>query len=636
MIKLKQVTIHKFKCVEVDQSFDVESDVTVFVGMNESGKTSVLQALAKSRYFSNDPEFSFNPTHDYPRKEKKRMDKSGQNPTALTCTFSIGVELADSIADDVGEGVLTSREFRQYFKYDNSSVWEAPQVAPETFAKLKTKALGISSKTLDQKLAQVSSSAELESLIASYQEEKITSGLRKLAKFYANEWGWPGHPVSEYIARIFLNSRLPKFLYYDEYYALPSRINIEKLKADTLEEEELKTAKALFELADIDIDEVVGADDFEDFKAELEATEATITEELFEYWSTNTNLEIQFAIDKIERNHPTAGTRIVEHVLDIRVRNNRTRMSLPLRQRSKGFNWFFSFLVWFKKIQEDSGSNYMLLLDEPGLNLHASAQDDLLKFIEDLSENYQVIYSTHSPFMVNPQKLNRVRTIVETATGAKISDSVQEKDPDTLFPLQAALGYDLAQNLFITKNNLLVEGVSDLVYLQHLSGELEEAGRSGLRNDVTIVPMGGLDKVSTFVSLLRGSSLSIVCLMDSSLDNASKAQIENLVREKLVKRSKIRAYDEFIGRAGPADVEDMFEREEYLALLTAAFPEYEVSLSDLDQRLPRIVQQINEALGIQRFNHYRPARAILTDQRRLSEQTLDRFEALFERINGLF
>lgn len=637
MIALKQVTIHKFKCIESDQAFEVEPDVTVFVGMNESGKTSVLQALAKSRYFNRDPGFRFDPTHDYPRKEKKKMDKSGEDPIALTCTFLIDQELAADIEDDVGEGVLTSREFTQFFHFSNHRRWCDLPIDYEAFIQNKTKQLGISSKALNEKLSKVQSSEDLDALISNYQDSKIVDGLGRLSKFYKGRKNWRGHPLGGYIALVHLAPELPKFLYYDEYYALPSRINIEKLMEDVLEEEDLKTASALFELADINVDDVIAAEDFEDFKAELEATEATISEELFGYWSTNTNLEIQFAIDPVEATDPQTGKRIVEHILDIRVRNNRTRMSLPLRQRSKGFNWFFSFLVWFKKIQEDQNSNYILLLDEPGLNLHAAAQHDLLRFIEDLSGDYQVIYTTHSPFMVNPQKLNRVRTIVETNSGSKISDGVEEKDSNTLFPLQAALGYDLAQNLFVGRFNLLVEGVSDLMYLQHLSGELEKAGRVGLRDDVTIVPIGGLEKVSTFISLLRGNNLGIVCLLDSSLDNSSKARLDKIVRERIVKSGKIRYYHEFVGREGPADVEDMFEKEEYLDLFNLAFNEHgEVAIGDLDSRLPRIVLQINKALGVSRFNHYRPARQMLSAEYGPNHETLRRFEELFSAVNGLF
>ena len=130
--------------------------------------------------------------------------------------------------------------------------------------------------------------------------------------------------------------------------------------------------------------------------------------------------------------------KVIEHVLDIRVKNKRSGVSLPLKNRSKGFNWFFSFLVWFKKIQEDKKSNYILLLDEPGLNLHAAAQANLLHFLEDLSADYQIVYTTHSPFMIESDKLQKVRTVLETENGSLISESIQEKDPNTLFPLQPA------------------------------------------------------------------------------------------------------------------------------------------------------------------------------------------------------
>ena len=71
--------------------------------------------------------------------------------------------------------------------------------------------------------------------------------------------------------------------------------------------------------------------------------------------------------------------------------------------------------------------------------------------------------------MIPSGSLDRVRTVLETENGSIISDSIQEKDPNTLFPLQAALGYDIAQNLFISKKNLLVEGVSDLIILTAIS-----------------------------------------------------------------------------------------------------------------------------------------------------------------------
>ena len=164
--------------------------------------------------------------------------------------------------------------------------------------------------------------------------------------------------------------------------------------------------------------------------------------------------------------------------------------------------------------------------------------------------------------MVDSEHLEKIRTVVEVERqGSRISDSLQEKDPDTLFPLQAALGYSVAQNLFINKKNLLVEGISDLVYLETMSAELLKRGRTGLSEEATIVPTGGADKVATFISLMRGSKLQIVCLLDSFVDKKSKQRIDDLVREKIIRDKNIVYYSD-VRNTSYADVEDMFEPEE--------------------------------------------------------------------------
>ena len=175
----------------------------------------------------------------------------------------------------------------------------------------------------------------------------------------------------------------------------------------SLSPEEYKIAKALFELSGLHLSDVQSESNYEAFKAQLEATSNSITDEMFEYWTTNKNLEIRFDIE-----HATNDIRY----LNIRIYNSKHRVTLPLKNRSKGFLWFFSFLVWFSKIQGDKNSKYILLLDEPGLSLHASAQNDLLRFIDEkLAPEYQIIYTTHSPFMIDSLKLNSAEEMVKIA-----------------------------------------------------------------------------------------------------------------------------------------------------------------------------------------------------------------------------
>ncbi|MGG7036424.1 MAG: AAA family ATPase [Flavobacterium sp.] len=638
-MKLKDITIHKYKSFESVQKFELENDITVLVGMNESGKTSALESIAKTHYFQDDEDFKFNPTHDYPRKDKKRMEKANENPEAITCTYKIDDNLLQAIEKEMGKGILQSTIFTITTKYDNKKSIGL-SVDTKKFIEFKTKELNIASNALTDKLLKVKNKTDLETLEKEYTEENKANGIKSLLPYFENKNNWSNDPIGEYVYRVFLKPKMPKFLYYDEYYSLPSRISIEKLNSKTTEgnENEYKTAKALFELADINTDEILKSESFEDFIAELEATEAIISEELFKYWRTNKNLNITFQIDKKEETDRYNNTRIVEHILDIRVKNK--GVSLPLKNRSKGFNWFFSFLVWFKKIQEDQDTNYILLLDEPGLNLHASAQSDLLRFLEDLSQNYQIVYTTHSPFMISSDKLQRVRTVLETDKGSVISDSVQEKDPNTLFPLQAALGYNIAQNLYISTKNLLVEGVSDLIYLQTMSAIIESTGKEGLKADITIVPTGGLEKVATFISLLRGNELQNVCLLDSYTDAKGKAKLDNLVVQKIINHKNIRFFHEFLESRNRADIEDLFATKDYLNLFNEAFSEYaDISETDLNADIESILIQINQHLKIERFNHYRPANQLVKkglSAKDFDKQTIENFAKVFAEINKLF
>lgn len=648
-MKLINVEIFKYKSFETTQSFEVQEDITVLVGMNESGKTSVLEAIAKTKYFQEDSKFKFNLTHDYPRREKKAIDKEEKTPIAVKCTYKFSEQNLIEIEQKVGKGVFNKKTFSISSNYKNGRTIDGITANLRQFIENKTSEFGISSKALNDKLEKVKNPTDLNALIAEYKDATIIENLNKFKPFITNKWEWD-NPIAEYIFRVLVDNMLPKFLYYDEYYSLPSRIVIEKLIEEDLDDEELKTAKSLLELSNLNPQDILNATDFEDYIAELEATEAIISDELFKYWTTNQNLNIEFKIEakeqEVKRNINTQygsqeviDVKIVEHILDIRVKNSRSRVSLPLKNRSKGFNWFFSFLVWFKKIQEDKSSSYILLLDEPGLNLHASAQADLLRFFEDLSNEYQIIYTTHSPFSIPSENLERVRTVLETKDGSKISDSIQEKDPNTLFPLQAALGYDIAQNLFIGKKNLLVEGVSDLIFLQTLSAIFEDKKKIPINKEIVIVPTGGLEKVATFISLLRGNQLEIACLLDNFTEPKGQAKFENLINQKLIHKNKVRFFNEYLTGYSHADIEDLFDKEEYLKFFNSAFTEYaDISLSDLDVNLKSILQQINKHLGISRFNHYRVANEIAKQGLSLkdfSKTTIENFEKLFTDINKI-
>lgn len=628
---LKKVSIHKYKSFLTEQSYEVEPQITRIVGKNESGKTALLEALAKSNYFEDNTEFRFNKDLDYPRSELIKV--RNENPPALTCEYELSDEDISCVETAFAKGIIPRKNFCVTSFYDNTSKASGVEIDFTVFKDWLISFFGVGDQG-KQLIRAADSFSSLESVVSENAElpamEQIQAQLGEI-KTGAGDFE---NRLEGYIYNTYLSPEIPKLWYFSDYFSLPCRINLDDFSAgqptNNLSREEVKIANALFELSGLRVSDIQNESNFEAFKAQLEATSNSITDDMFEYWTTNQNLEIRFEIE-----HAPNGVRY----LNIRIYNSKHRVTLPLKNRSKGFLWFFSFLVWFSKIQGDKKSKYILLLDEPGLSLHASAQNDLLRFIDEkLAPEYQVIYTTHSPFMIDSLKLNEVRTVYDTQNpkiGSVVSDAVEEKDSDTLFPLQAALGYTIAQNLYVSPKNLLVEGISDLVYLNHFSTILKDMGKEGLSEDITIVPVGGADKIATFISLMRGNELSTVCLLDTFTDQAAQARLKRMVEQKIIADKKILYYHSIMGQAY-ADIEDLFDKEEYLVLFNGAFGK-SVQISELDTNKP-IMSQLKRLNGNKAFNHYSPANYMAKNIGSLvfSDETMGRFEKLFAMVNSKF
>lgn len=205
--------------------------------------------------------------------------------------------------------------------------------------------------------------------------------------------------------------------------------------------------------------------------------------------------------------------------------------------------------------------------------------------------------------------------------------------PNTIFPLLGALGIDFAQNLFVGGDNLVVEGTSDFVYLEAMSEHLASLGREALSEEWTVVPVGGADKVPTFCALLGAHLREVTVLLDAS--GQGNQRLEDLAEQGILDRSRIITVASASGTKR-ADIEDLFDPEEYLPLYNAAFGE-SVEASDLTGGDP-ILRRLERHRGGEKFDHRRPSTELLRNKAgffdSLGDATLDRFEALFSRINA--
>lgn len=259
--------------------------------------------------------------------------------------------------------------------------------------------------------------------------------------------------------------------------------------------------------------------------------------------------------------------------------------------------------------------------------------------------------------MVDPQHFERVRIVQdkgidtleelpEHEEGTKVVTDVLEATGDSLFPLRGALGYEIYQTLFIGPNSLVVEGVSDLLYIQTISGLLQRQGRDGLSPKWTITPVGGAERVPTFVTMIGvQKGLRIGTLID--IQKKDRQNIQNLYKRKLLKKKNVFTFANFV-EGDEADIEDMFERDFYLGLVNGEYKDEltaPIKADELDGNLPRVLVRIekhleaNSVKGQASFNHYRPARylaenvAAMTDK--ISESTLARFQSAFDALNEL-
>ena len=448
---------------------------------------------------------------------------------------------------------------------------------------------------------------------------------------------------------------MPKFLYFDEYYQMKGQDNVETLR-QRVSKEQLHDSDhpllGLVELARLDLGQLVDPQRTTRLISNLEGAANRLTDHVLKYWSQNRHIRMKFDIRPAQPGDPegmTSGTNIWGYVED-----TKHHVSTTLGTRSRGFIWFFSFLAWYSKLRKEF-ENIVLLLDEPGLSLHAKAQGDLLRYFEEeLKPHHQLIYTTHSPFMVDPSRFDRVRIVQNLnidadsedlspeKQGTKVITEVLEATPDSLFPLQGALGYEIHQSLFIGPNCLVVEGVSDLLYIQTLSAHLQRTGRAGLSPEWTVTPVGGADKVSTFVALIGAQSdLNVAVLID--FHKKDHQSLENLYKGKLLKQKKVLTYADFV-EGDEADIEDMFGPELYLQLVNGAFGS-SVRLADLSVRHPRILRRLDEYLDGNplpdnvTFNHFRPARYLAENldsiEEELKKSVLDRFQNAFDALNRL-
>ena len=228
-----------------------------------------------------------------------------------------------------------------------------------------------------------------------------------------------------------------------------------------------------------------------------------------------------------------------EHVLSF-VINDRTGRQYSFDERSSGLKHFLSYYIQYLS-HESEGNSEILLMDEPDAFLSGEAQQDLLKVFDlfayplaskgDLAVPVQVIYVTHSPFLIDKNHAERVRA-VEKAEGSKGTRVIDGAAQNHYEPLRSAFGSFVGETTFISQCNLMVEGLGDQILLAGASTyfrKLQDVPDSEMLdlNRITIVPAGGAANIPYLVYLARGRDAekpAVIVMLDSDMDGNNAKQ----------------------------------------------------------------------------------------------------------------
>jgi predicted ATP-dependent endonuclease of OLD family len=624
-MKLKAFRVEMYRSI-IDSDWVEVEPLTVVVGKNEAGKTSLLRALHKLRPFSPEP---YSMDNEWPRGRRKERD-----PKRVVCRakFELSPEDLSAMKKATGlnlkPGVVEfsrtyAGELRVEVPWPNE---ELPRRPSDSVLQPLAKAIpappgGVGEASLAKAQALVEKARTMilggeatsveklrESLAMEFQAVRSPADpqLQAEKQFEASfatklSEAVQAIPAATTLHQLAINKlaeMLPTFIYMSDYRAFSGSAQLDQVqqrKARNQLTEADGTLLTILELSGLKLDSEVEKGNQADRKQrqlDLDDASSTLTRAISDRWGQR-RYEVSFRGDG--------------QLFYTFVKDQHDPSLIELEERSKGFQWFFSFDLMFMHETKGTFSNCVLLLDEPGLHLHPQAQRDLLRRMEEYAANNVLVYTTHLPFMIDLQHPERIRILSETKGGTRVSTDLTESQPEAKFVLEAALGMDGSTSYLLSRKNLVVEGVDDYWIVNELSNLLGRSGRVSLPGDVFITPSGGASKAAYIATLMIGQQLDVAVLLDA--DKAGNDAEDHLIKGWLTRYQKSKAQvlklGDVVGAPGREfAIEDLFPEEFYMKFVYETYAQplkaagvTELKLNGADQLVKRISRAM-EPLGI--------------------------------------
>lgn len=569
-MKLISFRIKHYKSIDDSGECALASDVTVLAGKNEAGKTNLLEALEK---FNHGAEYNFEET-DHP------LDVDGVEPE-VTCKFSITEEDLEKFKETLRLDnipnpkqlakipiVITKKADNQYyFESPSGSITDLidshenePTEQENQLTELK-EALKKDVETDNLTLAFIAEdkpfttenitelSTQIDQIAPPLSPEKLTLYKDYVAKIKAKFAEVTSATKDTVNRKDLLIKALPKMILFDSFdqeELLPYEIDLAKAGDN-------KAVSNYCSIVDIALSKIVETTDTQLRRKLVNETSSVIEGDFGEYWKQ----------DKINLTMSSYGDKLI-----FGIKEEGKSYDFKVEQRSKGLQWFLSFYLLLKA--EAKNQERVILVDEPGLYVHAKAQWDILRVLTDLSKSNQFLFSTHSPYLIDPDRLDRIRLVIKNLERTENKKKVIEQgskayelsglhtaDKETLTPIITAIGLDITKQLsFASEHNVVLEGISDYNFIRGFIESLPKTKKTKYEK-IHLIPCKGADNVPTIISLLLGWGFSFKAL----LDNDKKGQdVATILRDKFLLEDEEIV---FVSNNGDCCIEDVFDGKDF-------------------------------------------------------------------------
>jgi predicted ATP-dependent endonuclease of OLD family len=362
-------------------------------------------------------------------------------------------------------------------------------------------------------------------IIGGSSEEEAEKKVNEVIQSYKSQYN------SEILGRKYFEY-CPVFVLFEDFGSLlPNRIDMDDIITGNDQVEGYKAARNFLSIAQLDYS-FFQQPSSRILKQKIENLNNLLTRNFQDFWQQsigrNNKINIQFELDHYNASY---GEKSGKPYLEFWIKDEGER--LYPKQRSRGVRWFLSFYMELKAAA-NINKKMILLVDEPGVSLHARAQEDVLKVFEDIKDKIQVIYTTHSPHLVEINKLHRVLAVqrddldnLRSATRILDPLKLSAASPDTLSPLQSILGNPAANEGFSSKKINLIVNDTGSFYILNAIFIL-----TGFKGKISVIPSTNVSSIPLLCNILMGWGLDFAVLL---FENEEENKMHDLLKETVFK-----------------------------------------------------------------------------------------------------